>query len=137
VIFQTYFTDHYAVQYAAQHDFRGFYEKELRFRSWMHYPPYSSLANVLVRSDKLDDALRWSGMLGEWFETTRHDGIRVLGPAPAPILRLKRDYRYHFVLKSPSREKLNGLLRRMLAYAAAEKIPRTQVIVDVDALWLM
>ena len=137
VIFQTYFPDHYAVQYAAQHDFRGFYDKELRFRSWMHYPPYSSLANILVRSDKLDDALRWSGILGKWFETTRHEGIRVLGPAPAPILRLKRDYRYHFVLKSPSREKLNGLLRSMLAYAAGEKIPRTQVIVDVDALWLM
>lgn len=137
VIFQTYFSDHYAVQYAAQHDFRGFYEKELRFRSWMHYPPYSSLANILVRSDKLDDALKWSGMLGKWFEATRHEGIRVLGPAPAPILRLKRDYRYHFVLKSPSREKLNALLRNMLAYAAGEKIPRTQVIVDVDALWLM
>ena len=137
VIFQTYFPDHYAVQYAAHHDFVGFYEKELRFRSWMHYPPYSALANVLIRSDKLDEALRWSGILGKWFEATRHEGIRVLGPAAAPILRLKRDYRYHFVLKSPSREKLNALLRAMLAYAAQQKIPRTQVIVDVDAIWLM
>jgi primosomal protein N' (replication factor Y) len=137
VVFQTYFAEHYAVQYAAQHDFRGFYDKELRFRSWMHYPPYGSVANILVRSDKLDHALRWSGLLGKWFENTRHEGIRVLGPAPAPILRLKRDYRYHFVLKSPSREKLNALLRRMLAYMAEQKIPRTQVIVDVDALWLM
>jgi primosomal protein N' (replication factor Y) len=137
VILQTYFPDHYAVQYAAHHDFAGFYDKELRFRSWMHYPPYSALANVLVRSDKLDDALGWSGLLGNWLEKTRHEGIRVLGPAAAPILRLKNDYRYHFILKSPSREKLNGLLRSMLAYAAREKIPRTQVIVDVDALWLM
>src|SRR6202795_390812 len=137
VILQTYFPDHYAVQYAAQHDFVGFYEKELRFRSWMHYPPYSALANVLVRSDKLDEALRWSGMLGKWLETTRHEGVRVLGPAAAPIVRLKRDYRYHFVLKSASREKLNALLRTMLAEAAARKIPRTQVIVDVDAVWLM
>ncbi len=137
VVLQTFFPDHYAVQYAAQHDFAGFYEKELRFRSWMHYPPYSSLANVLVRSDKLDEALTWSGVLGKWFEKTRHEGIRVLGPAAAPIVRLKRDYRYHFVLKSASREKLNALLRTMLAYAAQQKIPRTQVIVDVDALWLM
>ena len=137
VVLQTYFPDHYAVQYAAQHDFVGFYEKELRFRSWMHYPPYSALANVLVRSDKLDEALRWSGILGKWFEKTRHEGIRVLGPAAAPILRLKHDYRYHFVVKSASREKLNTLLRTMLAYAAKEKIPRTQVIVDVDAVWLM
>jgi len=137
VILQTYFQDHYAVQYAARHDFAGFYDKELRFRSWMHYPPYSALANVLIRSDKLDEALQWSGTLGKWFEQNRHEAVRVLGPAAAPILRLKRDYRYHFVLKSPSREKLNATLRAMLAYAAQRKIPRTQVIVDVDALWLM
>jgi len=63
--------------------------------------------------------------------------VRVLGPAAAPILRLKQDYRYHFVLKSASREKLNGLLRSMIAYVAQKKIPRPQVIVDVDAVWLM
>ncbi len=137
VILQTYFQDHYAVQYAAHHDFNGFYEKELRFRSWMHYPPYSALANVLIRSNKLDDALQWSGTLGTWFEQTRHEGVRVLGPAAAPIMRLKSDYRYHFVLKSPSREKLNATLRAMLAHASTRKIPRTNLIVDMDALWLM
>jgi len=137
VILQTYFQDHYAVQYAARHDFIGFYEKELRFRSWMHYPPYSALANVLIRSDKLDEALQWSGLLGKWFDSSRREGVRVLGPAAAPILKLKRDYRYHFVLKSPSREKLNTTLRAMLAFAAQQKIPRTHVIVDVDAIWLM
>jgi len=137
VILQTYFPDHYAVQFAARHDFAGFYNKELQFRSWMHYSPYSAIANVIVRSEKLEEALAWSGELGRWFEKTRHEGIRVLGPAAAPILRLKRDYRYHFILKSPSREKMNALLRAMLAEAAARKIPRTQVIVDVDAVWLM
>ena len=137
VVLQTYFQEHYAVQFAARHDFAGFYEKELQFRAWMHYPPYSAIANVLIRSEKLDDALTWSSELGRWFEKTRHEGIRVLGPAAAPITRLKRDYRYHFILKSPSREKMNALLRAMLAEAAARKIPRTQVIVDVDAVWLM
>ena len=137
VVLQTYFPDHYAVQYAAHHDFTGFYEKELQFRKWMHYPPYAALANVLVRSHKLDEALQWSGTLGKWFDSTRHEGVRVLGPAAAPILRLKQDYRYHFVLKSDSREKLNAVLRSMLVYAGQQKIPRTQVIVDVDAVWLM
>jgi primosomal protein N' (replication factor Y) len=103
----------------------------------MHYPPYSALANVLVRSRSLDDALKWAGWLGNWFEHTRQEGVRVLGPAAAPILRLKQDYRYHFVLKSPSRERLNRTLRAMLAHAAQQKIPRTQIIVDMDALWLM
>jgi primosomal protein N' (replication factor Y) (superfamily II helicase) len=137
VVLQTYLPDHYAVQYAAAHDFIAFYEKELRFRSWMHYPPYSALANVLVRSDKLDEALQWSGLMGNWFAKTRHEGLRVLGPAAAPIIRLKREYRYHFVLKSSSRAKLNAALRSMLVYAAEQRVPRTQVIVDVDAVSLM
>ncbi|HZR33210.1 MAG TPA: primosomal protein N' [Terriglobales bacterium] len=137
VVLQTYFPDHYAVQFAAQHDFRGFYDKELRYRSWMHYPPFGALANVLVCSPKLDDALKYSGLLGRWFEKTSHVGVRVLGPAAAPIVRLKRDYRYHFVLKSSSRQKLNSLLRAMLAVAAQEKMPHTSIIVDVDALWLL
>src|SRR5512143_469782 len=71
VIVQTWFPDHYSVQFAAAHDFAGFYDKELRFRNWMHYPPYSALANVLVRSEKLDEALRWSGLIGHWLEKTR------------------------------------------------------------------
>jgi len=90
-----------------------------------------------VRSPELDQALKYSGVIGRWFEQTSHIGVRVLGPAAAPLVRLKRDYRYHFVLKSQSRQKLNGLLRAMLAYAAEQKIPRTNIIVDVDALWLM
>jgi primosomal protein N' (replication factor Y) len=137
VIVQTFATDHYAVQYAAKHDFNGFYDKELRFRSWMHYPPFTSLANVLVRSDKLEEALRISGVLGKWFESTRHEGVRVLGPAAAPIVKLKNDFRYQFLLKSASREKLNGTLRAMLGFAAERKIGRTSLMVDVDAVSLL
>jgi primosomal protein N' (replication factor Y) len=137
VVLQTYHPDHYAVQFAQQHDYAGFYEKEVRFRKWMHYPPFSALANVLVRSDKLDQTLRWTGQLGKWFEGTRNEGVRVLGPSVAPIMRLKRDFRYHFILKAASREKLNTSLRKMLAFADAERIPRKNVIVDVDALSLL
>lgn len=134
VVLQTYFPEHYAVQFAAKHDFAGFYDKELRYRSWMHYPPYTALANILIRSDKLDDALKYSGLLGQWFQDTRHEGVRVLGPAAAPIVRLKNDYRYHVLLKSTSREKLNLLIRAMLQHASSKKIPRLNLIVDVDAL---
>jgi len=137
VILQTFFPDHYAIQFAARHDYDGFYEKELRYRGWMRYPPFSALANVLVRSDKLEQALRWSGVLGRWFEANAQKGVRVLGPAAAPIVRLKRDYRYHFVLKSDSRKRLNELLRALVAHAGEQKIPRTNVIVDVDPLSLL
>ncbi len=136
VVLQTHFPDHYAVQFAAHHDYHGFAEKELRFRGWMHYPPFDSLANIVVRSDKQEEALRYSGLLGRWFEQVRHEGVRVMGPAPAPITRLKKDYRFHFVLKAASRERLNVVLRAMLATAQQHKIPRTNIIVDVDAMSL-
>jgi primosomal protein N' (replication factor Y) len=136
VILQTHFPDHYAVQFAAHHDYRGFAEKELRFRGWMHYPPFDSLANIVVRSDKQEEALRYSGLLGRWFEQVRHEGVRVMGPAPAPLVRLKKDYRFHFVLKAASRERLNFVLRAMLATAQQHKIPRTNIVVDVDAMSL-
>jgi primosomal protein N' (replication factor Y) len=61
----------------------------------------------------------------------------VRGPAFARIISLKRDYRYHDSLMAVSHEKLNASLRRMLAFADGEKIPRTNVIVDVDALSLL
>ena len=137
VILQVYYSEHYAIEFTQRHDYGGFYEKEIRYRKWMHYPPFSSLANVLVRSDKLDQALLWTGKLGRWFEGTKNEGVRILGPSVAPIMRLKRDYRYHFILKSPSREKLNLALRKMQAFADQQKIPRTNVILDVDALSLM
>lgn len=137
VVLQTFFPDHYAIQFAAQHDYEGFYQKEVRYRGWMRYPPFSALANVLVRSDKLEQALRWSGVLGRWFEGNKTKSVRVLGPAAAPIVRLKRDYRYHFVLKSDSRKRLNELLRAMLGHAAQQKVPRANVIVDVDPLSLL
>ncbi len=136
VILQTHFPDHYAVQFAAHHDYQGFAEKELRFRGWMHYPPFDSLANIVVRSDKQEEAYRYAGVLGRWFEQVRHEGVRVMGPAPAPIMRLKKDYRFHFVLKASSRERLNFVLRAMLATAQQQKIPRTSIIVDVDAMSL-
>ena len=137
VILQTFHPDHYAIQFAQQHDYRGFYDKEVRYRRWMHYPPFTALANVLVRSDKLDQTLKWTGQLGRWFEDTRNEGTRVLGPSVAPIMRLKRDYRYHFILKANGRDKLNRTLKNMLTFADGQRIPRTHLIVDVDALSLL
>jgi primosomal protein N' (replication factor Y) len=61
----------------------------------------------------------------------------VLGPAAAPLSRLKSEYRYHFILKSQSRERLNAVLRSLLDIAAAQKIPRGKLVVDVDPLSLL
>ncbi|HWC17618.1 MAG TPA: primosomal protein N' [Terriglobales bacterium] len=137
VVLQTFFPEHYAIRYAALHDYVGFYEQEVRYRGWMHYPPFTSVANVLLRSDKLDHAMRYAGIVQRWVDHTRLESIRVMGPAAAPLSRLKGDYRYHFILKSASREKLNSTLRALLAHAVREDVPRTSVIVDVDPQSLM
>jgi primosomal protein N' (replication factor Y) (superfamily II helicase) len=137
VLVQTYYPDHYAIKFAAEHDYTGFVAKEMQYRRWMHYPPYSVLANVVVQSEKLEEAAAWSGTLGRWFLQTRMEGVRVLGPAAAPIVRLKRIYRYHFVLKAEKRQALQRALRGMLGFADAQGIPRRGVMIDVDAVHLM
>jgi primosomal protein N' (replication factor Y) len=137
VLVQTYHPDHYAIQFASQHDYPGFVAKELQYRRWMHYPPYAVLANVVIQSEKLEEATAWSATLGRWFEKTRLDKVRVLGPAAAPIVRLKRIYRYHFVLKAERRQALGATLRAMLAFAQTQEIARRNLVVDVDAVHLM
>ncbi len=137
VLVQTYHPDHYAIQFAAMHDYPGFVAKEMQYRRWMHYPPYAVLANVMVQSEKLEEAAGWSETLGKWFQQQRLDKVRVLGPAAAPIVRLKRIYRYHIVLKAERRQALGEALRRMLAFADAQGIARRNLMVDVDAVHLM
>jgi len=137
VLVQTYHPDHYAIQFAAQHDYPGFVAKEMQYRRWMHYPPFAVLANVLIQSEKLEEATAWSAALGRWFQQKQLDKIRVLGPAAAPIVRLKRIYRYHFVLKAERRQALGATLRAMLAYAETQEIGRRNLVIDVDAVHLM
>ena len=137
VLVQTYHPDHYAIEFAAKHDYPGFVAKEMQYRRWMHYPPFAVLANVLVQSEKLEEATAWSASLGRWFQHARLDKVRVLGPAAAPIVRLKRIYRYHFVLKAERRQALGETLRSMLAFAETQGIARRNLVVDVDAVHLM
>jgi len=137
VLVQTYHPDHYAIQFAAQHDYPGFVAKEMQYRRWMHYPPFAVLANVLIQSEKLEEATAWAGTLGRWFQQARLEKVRVLGPAAAPIVRLKRIYRFHFVLKAERRQVLGETLRSMLAFAEGQGIARRNLVVDVDAVQLM
>ena len=138
VVVQTYYPDHYAILAASRHDYAAFVERELKYRRWMHYPPFGVLANVLVQSAKLEEAAGWSSILGKYLVLSQNTGgVRVLGPCTAPIARIKNVYRFHLILKSDSRRALNAALRGMLAHADAAQIPRRNLVVDVDALRLM
>ncbi|MFZ0743168.1 MAG: primosomal protein N' [Terracidiphilus sp.] len=137
VVVQTYYPDHYAIVAASTHDYATFVERELKYRRWMHYPPFGVLANVLVQSQKLEEAAGWSAVLGKWFQKAAPDGVRVLGPCTAPISRIKGVYRFHMILKAGSRKALNAALRAMLAHADEAGVPRRNLMVDVDAQRLM
>jgi primosomal protein N' (replication factor Y) len=136
VLIQTINPDHYAIRLAAAQDYQAFYEKELTFRRMMHYPPFTAMANLLVRAEKQEEAMRLSAELGR-FLTPPPEGVRILGPAEAPVPRLKAEYRYQTLIKASSRKTLNELLRRTIACARDQKWPATSLVVDVDPLSLL
>jgi primosomal protein N' (replication factor Y) (superfamily II helicase) len=137
VVVQTYYPDHYAILAASKHDYATFAERELKYRRWMHYPPFGVLANILIQSEKLEEAAGWSAEIGRWFQKTTPEGVRVLGPCTAPIARIKNVYRFHLILKASSRKALNAALRGALIHADSVEIPRRNIVVDVDAQRLM
>jgi len=137
VLIQTFYPDHYAIQDAVKQDYISFFERELHFRRMMAYPPFTSLANVIVRDTSLEKAIRWSRQLSEYFSP--HDGkeVRILGPATAPLARLKKEHRFQFLLKSPKRSVLTRLLSGAMVYCDGKEIPQTAVLVDMDPLSLL
>jgi primosomal protein N' (replication factor Y) (superfamily II helicase) len=137
VLIQTYYPEHYAIQDAIKQDYTAFYEREIHYRQVMAYPPFTSLANVIVRSSNLDKAIAWSRGLSQYFAPHNGDAIRILGPASAPLARLKTEYRFQFLLKSKKKAQLTRLLGGALAYCDAKEIPQTAVHVDMDPLQLL
>jgi len=136
VLVQTINPDHYAIQMAAAQDYTAFYQKELGFRRMMHYPPFSAMANILVRSEKKEMAMRMSSDLG-MILTAPIEKLKIMGPAEAPVPRLKNEYRYQFLIKAASRKTLNELLQRIRNYAIDHKWGATALVIDVDPLTLM
>lgn len=137
VLVQTHHMDHYAIRFAAAHDYSSFVEHELRYRRLLHYPPAAVLTNVLIEHTDLSKAQRWTTLLGEWFHNRTTPGVRMIGPAASPIARIKRIHRFHLILKAANRKQLTAAVRQMLAFADFAEIPRRHLTVDVDAVHLM
>jgi primosomal protein N' (replication factor Y) len=137
VLIQTFYPEHYAIQDAVKQDYAAFFERELHFRRMMAYPPFTSLANVIVRDTSLEKTIRWSRQLSEYFSPQDGKDVRILGPATAPLARLKKEHRFQFLLKSPKRSVLTKLLSGAMAYCDAKEIPQTAVLVDMDPLSLL
>jgi primosomal protein N' (replication factor Y) (superfamily II helicase) len=136
VVIQTLNPDHYAIRFAAAQDYENFYEKELEFRKWLRYPPFAAFANVLVRAEKQEEALRMATELG-YLLNPPPEGIRVMGPAEAPMARLRSEFRYQILLKAVRRSTLREALRVLRAFAEKEKWRATALVIDVDPVNLM
>ena len=129
VLVQTYDPDHHAIRLAVRHDVPGFFDKELKDRKELDYPPFSRM--VLARIDALDEkeALDAATRLAQAARTSA--GLDVRGPSPAPIARVRNRYRFRVMLRSASRE----LLRKgaLAIHVASQELPRSvRVAIDVD-----
>ncbi len=142
VVIQTYNTTHDSLVYAQNHDYLGFAQHELQSREPLHYPPFHKMIVFRVQSMNSDTAQKTAQMIksrllsiAEKYES-HFKNIEVLGPAFAPLARLKNQYRLHIIVKSAQPKALNALARQMLA---DEKwIPsQARIIVDVDPASLL
>ena len=136
VLIQTINPDHYAIRCAAAQNYEMFYAKEIEFRRMLWYPPFGAMANVVVRAAREEDALARSGALGRMLQPAP-EGVKVLGPAPAAVARLKNEYRYQMLLKTSSRARLSQILAEVRSFAEAERWPAASLLIDVDPMTLL
>ena len=129
-IVQTLYPTHYSIRHACQQDYSAFFADELEFRQRMHYPPVVAMINTVVKgktregalsdANELVRALRWGG-----------EAYRVLGPAPAPLSRLKGEYRAQFFIKGSHRA---AMRKALVAVLDARPEIRRRTLVDVDPM---
>ncbi len=133
-IVQTFHPNHYAIGMAAHQAYDAFVERELEFRERMRYPPWLSMINIVVRHASLATALREAGQLADALRTFGAERFGVLGPAPAPLGRLRGESRVQVFLKGRDRAAMRHATRQALASLPAL---HKRVTVDVDPLTML
>ena len=132
VLIQTFHPEHYCLKLVAQHDYDGFFEKEIRFRKVMHYPPFTSLANLLVRDRNLEKAASLINSIGRIVQTLAGGQVRLLGPAISPLAKLKSEHRFQLLIKAKTRQQLREVLKQSLMRAETEGLETSKLHVDID-----
>jgi primosomal protein N' (replication factor Y) len=139
VLIQTFYPDHYAILMAAEQNYEAFFNKEMRFRRIMHYPPVTALANVIAQATKLEQAAQVAKQVGEFLIPleARTEGMKVLGPTPAPLAKVEGRFRIQFLIKSASRARLNVILRQLADHCEQQGLPQRSVMIDMDPVNIM
>jgi primosomal protein N' (replication factor Y) len=134
VVVQTYSPDHPCVRDAARHDYVSFAKRELRERRTHHYPPFSRLARIVCESRIAKDAERRCGEIVEAVKLHVAGGpTEILGPAEAPIARIKGKARWHALIKAPD----SAAMRHALKAVKHKSTGGVGVLVDVDPVSLL
>ena len=139
VIVQTFNPDHYAVKRAQNHDYNGFYEDEIKLRRSLLYPPYARLVNLHISSIKKDQGSSGIANIGKLVrELSRsrlmEKKVEILGPAEAPIARIKGRYRWQLLLKGKDISAQLAVVNAVRAEAVKNGL---EVKVDVDPINFM
>jgi primosomal protein N' (replication factor Y) len=137
VLVQTYTPEHPCILHAATHDYAAFVAGEMGHRLAHNYPPFQRLARIIIRSKDQKAGADFSERLAATFQTALQGlsaqgpvEARLLGPAEAPVFRLKGHYRFHFQLQSPSPAVLHKVLRAVLP--GANPPAGVEFTLDVD-----
>jgi len=139
VVVQTATPDHPAIRSAARHDYESFVRHELPIREALLYPPYGSVVRIVVRSHLEEAASAWAGTLVARLRAAAAGAgdatLRVLGPAPAPIARLRDRFRWHLQMHGADGARLREVVRE--ATAGLKTPAEVAWIVDVDPVEML
>ncbi len=135
VLVQTYAPEHPAIQAAARHDYLAFVAGELPEREKYGVPPFGRLVRLIARGPEESAVFEYLQQMAEALRSAAEPGVRVLGPAPAPILKIRNLFRFHIQLRCPSPRPL-----QVLAHTIPSRIPAPhgiELAIDVDPIHLL
>ncbi len=130
-VVQTLYPTHYSIRHACRQDYAAFYQDEVTFRRAMRYPPAVAMINVIVKSRTRQGAMEDAGAIAQGMRLPGLDAWKVLGPAPAPLGRLKGEHRAQLFIKGRQR---TAMRKALLTVLEARPELRRRTIVDVDPM---
>jgi len=134
VYVQTVSPDNFALKTSAEHDYNTFYKEEIKIREDALYPPFSKLCIIRLSGIKENSVLTEARKLKDFTTNLDLTDVFVLGPAPAPLAKLRGKYRYQFLLKSPDVKKLHKTVWQMKKSFEKNSPRAVAITIDMDPL---
>ncbi len=141
VVIQTYNAEHESIVYAQNHDFEGFAANELMVRGQLNYPPLGRLVSLRIQGTKLGQVEGAAGLLARRANALKsqfpqYEQVEILGPAEAPLSKLRGVFRFHLLLKAPNNGVVNPFCRQLLG--DQEWVPNgIKILIDIDPMSLL